>query len=60
MSNNEFTTVQLIAFKEHRCPICNYSLIRLSSMNKKICTYCNKEFPWELDENQLPLVKYQR
>jgi len=37
----------------NRCPDCGeFTIIQLPSMNKKICTNCQKEFDWHLKEGQ--------
>ncbi len=39
------------------CPNCNNThLLLLQTLNKKICTDCNTEIPWNLDDNQKPLI----
>lgn len=39
-----------------QCPDCGSKrLIKLISMNKKICNNCNKEIEWKLDKYQKPM-----
>jgi uncharacterized protein (DUF983 family) len=39
------------------CPGClNTSLLELRTMNKKVCTDCGKEIPWNLEPKQKPLA----
>jgi len=42
------------------CTKCNGPLIKLSSMNIKICADCKATFPWKLKAGQEPLVKATR
>lgn len=42
------------------CPICGESMLRFPSLNKLSCVKCFKDFPWPLDKDQQPLIKYQR
>jgi hypothetical protein len=43
------------------CPKCNScAIVYFSSLRYKKCGACKHEWPWELKENQEPLVKYQR
>jgi len=43
-----------------KCKECGYPLMLLSSLNKKICYNCGKEFAWILKYKQKPLIKHQR
>jgi hypothetical protein len=44
-----------------KCPFCGCcAVVRFSSLNYKKCGDCLEEWPWELKENQQPLIKYQR
>ncbi len=42
------------------CPYCKKHMMLLSSYRVKICYDCKREFEWNLDEKQHPLVKHQR
>jgi len=44
----------------HKCPVCNKGMLLLTSMNKKICVDCRKEYPWHLGKDQKPLIQHQR
>ena len=44
----------------HRCPQCNQGMLLFTSLNKKVCVDCFKEYPWHLDKNQPPLIQHQR
>jgi Zn finger protein HypA/HybF involved in hydrogenase expression len=47
--------------EKKRCPKCNSSkLASFSSLNYKQCTSCQELIPWKLEENQKPLIQYQR
>lgn len=40
------------------CPYCgSIALVLLTSMNKKVCGDCSKEFDWNLDPGQKPLFE---
>lgn len=39
-----------------QCPKCgNDDLVKLSSLNMKVCNVCHTEIKWSLDEGQPPL-----
>lgn len=37
---------------KNRCPECGYGLLRMGTLNKRVCTNCNLEFYWELAKGQ--------
>lgn len=39
---------------------CGGALVNLTSMNKRICSDCKKEYEWNLDEGQKPLISSNR
>jgi hypothetical protein len=46
--------------KENICPDCKLSMLLFRSTFKKICVCCGKEYKWELNYKQQPLIKHQR
>lgn len=38
---------------------CN-NFVKLTSMNKKICSECGKEYEWNLNQDQKPLLNSSR
>lgn len=42
------------------CPLCDSPMSMIRSTNKKMCTSCDFETSWHLDEGQLPLVRSNR
>lgn len=36
------------------------ALVKLPSMNKKICADCKKEYEWKLEPDQKPLISSNR
>jgi ribosomal protein L37AE/L43A len=43
------------------CPECKTTnLLKLPSMNIKICVDCHITIPWYLEDQQQPLIKAQR
>jgi hypothetical protein len=51
--------VRLQPLPDHVC-VCGKSLLLLRSLSYKICTECNREYEWELAENQERLIQHQR
>lgn len=46
---------------EDRCPKCNDpKLIRFSSLDKSVCSYCGVDIPWRLKPGQPPIVSSSR
>ncbi len=43
-----------------KCPLCGKGMLLFFSLRRKACVDCRKEFPWELDKGQQPLIKHQR
>ena len=54
-------TINKLEEEKKRCPNCNSSkLANFSSLNYRQCTKCQTKIPWKLEENQKPIVQYQR
>ena len=60
MITTDLSEAQLTRFKDHHCPFCGLGLMRLSSMNKKVCIKCDVEFSWPVKDDELPLISHQR
>lgn len=60
MTSSNMTTEQIELFKNDKCPYCKVSLLLFRSQFMKGCVDCYRTYNWPLDENQAPLIKYQR
>lgn len=60
ISESSLTLEQMELFKEHKCPYCKTSMLTFRSKFMKGCVDCYRTYTWPLNENQQPLVKYQR
>jgi hypothetical protein len=51
---------QLKLFNEHKCPYCKTGMLTFRSQFIKGCVECYRTYNWPLNEDQQPLIKYQR
>lgn len=60
IKESSLTEEQMDLFRDNKCPFCRTSMLTFRTQFMKGCVDCYRIYTWPLNEDQQPLIKYQR